>query len=98
MQSNNFNNSTNPQSSIFPVGEIFRLPRIFETDNLLADNSELLVYIKTPKGIQQVIKVDKSYVDKSTRDFADLNYHPFRLNKIVHISDGSIKLFFAEKS
>lgn len=95
----NFNSSTsNNSKSLFPMSEIFHLPRIFELDNLLADNSELLVYIKTPKGIHQVIKVDKSYVDKSTRDFADLDYHPFRLNKIVHLSDGSVKLFFAEKS
>lgn len=95
----NFNSiSNNHQLSLQTMSEIFHLPRVFELDNLLADNSELLVYIKTPKGIQQVIKVDKSYVDKSTRDFADLDYHPFRLTKIVHVPDGSVKLFFAEKS
>lgn len=98
MNSNFNSNSNNHQLSLQAMSEIFHLPRIFETDNLLADNSELLVYIKTPKGIHQVIKVDKSYVDKSTRDFADLNYHPFRLTKIVKVPDGSIKLFFAEKS
>lgn len=80
------------------MGEIFRLPRIFETDNLLADNSELLVYIKTPKGIHQVIRVDQNYVKKFKHSFSNSDYHPFRLNKIVQIPDGSIKLFFAEKS
>lgn len=80
------------------MSEIFHLPRVFELDNLLSDNSELLVYIKTPKGIHQVIKVSQNYTQKFNRDFADLNYHPFRLTKIVHLSDGSVKLFFAEKS
>jgi len=90
-------NSANSKS-LFPISEIFHLPRIFDTDNLLADNSELLVYIKTPKGIHQVIQVSQNYTQKSARDFANLDYHPFRLTKIVKVPDGSVKLFFAEKS
>lgn len=80
------------------MNEIFHLPRIFDTDNLLADNSELLVYIKTPKGIHQVIRVDQNYADKIKSNFSNFSDPNFRLTKIVQVPDGSIKLFFAEKS
>jgi hypothetical protein len=84
--------------SMQAISEIFQLPRVFELDNLLAYNSELLVYIKTPKGIHQVIRVDQHFTNKFNHDFANLDYHPFRLTKIVKVPDGSVKLFFAEKS
>lgn len=84
--------------SMQAMSEIFQLPRVFELDNRLADNSELLVYIKTPKGIHQVIGVSQNYAHNHKSDFSTFDYHPFRLTKIVKVPDGSVKLFFAEKS